>query len=64
MLQIFVNSPKAVAVAKNVIEEGMVLPGGSRAQGDSYESSLPYVLRFMTDMKISGCGWIRVPKGK
>ncbi len=45
------------------------MPGGSLAGGQShttcatFESNVPFVLRFLIDCDISGSNWIELPRG-
>ena len=48
-------SPKLIPTLRNIIE---------RDEITTYESNIPYVLRFMIDRSISGCNWIECPAGE
>jgi len=31
-------------------------------QGQTYESNVPYVLRYMIDQEVQGCNWLELPR--
>ena len=45
------------------LESGVGI-GGKYLQSSTYESSIPFALRFMIDMKIMGMSWIEFPRSK
>jgi DNA polymerase delta subunit 1 len=54
--------PSLVPGAKRLIDEGISL--GSElgfVHGQTYESNVPFVMRFMIDCNISGADWIELP---
>ena len=62
MLQIFVAAPSLVSVARTILEQGFCpLQNASERSFQTYESNVPYVLRFMVDRGIVGCNWIELP---
>ncbi|KAM3572568.1 hypothetical protein VYU27_005410, partial [Nannochloropsis oceanica] len=62
--KIYVATPNLVPTVKRVLEDGMDVPGFGRLQGClTYESNVPFVLRFMIDKSITGAGWLECPKG-
>jgi DNA polymerase delta subunit 1 len=67
-LKIYTGLPKFVNQLRSYFENGNVTyPKGSAHsifETVTYESNLPYALRFMIDNEIVGMSWIRVPKGK
>ena len=61
-LKIFVSMPKLIPTARRVLENGFYF-GGSSHQHLTYESNVPFVLRFMVDHDITGCCWVELPAG-
>jgi len=62
-LKIITKTPKQVSALRRVFEGGFRL-GGKNYQEETYESNVPYALRFMIDRNISGMSWVEVPAGK
>ena len=62
-LQIVTKSPKHVSALRRVFEEGF-MSGKVHIKETTYESNVPYALRFMIDRDISGMSWVEVPAGK
>ena len=62
-LKIHVAMPSLVPRARRVLEQGFSCPGYGSLQYQTYESNVPYVLRFMIDNEIVGCNWIECPAG-
>lgn len=62
-LKIVVALPNLVSAAKSIIEQGMHLPWleGVMLRGPTYESNVPYALRFMIDSSIVGGNWVELP---
>ena len=54
--------PSLIPGAKRMFDEGFAVPNLGLIRGHSYESNVPYVLRFMIDNNIQGSDWIVVPK--
>ena len=54
--------PALVPSAKRYFEEGFTVPSYGTVRGQTYESNVPFVLRFMIDNNIQGSDWIVVPK--
>ncbi len=63
-LKIVTNSPKHVSALRRVYEEGFKLKDNLYVKETTYESNIPYALRFMIDRDISGMSWVEVPAGK
>ena len=61
-LKIFVAMPKLIATARRVLENGFYF-GSRNHQYLTYESNVPFVLRFMVDHDITGCCWVELPAG-
>ena len=62
--KIFVATPNFVPTVKRILDDGLDVPGFGRLSGVlSYESNVPFVLRFMIDKDITGAGWLECPAG-
>ncbi len=53
-----------IPALKRLLEEGVHIPDCGLIKGQTYESNVPYVLRFMIDNEISGADWVELPAGK
>jgi DNA polymerase delta subunit 1 len=62
-LKITTNGPKQVASLRRVFESGFTA-NGIHIQETTYESNIPFALRFMIDRNISGMSWIEIPPDK
>ena len=61
-LKISVALPNLVASSKTIIEHGLSLPWlGATLTGPTYESNIPYALRYMIDAGIVGGCWVELP---
>lgn len=58
-LKIFTQIPKNVAALRNSIEKSVIedITGSNQ----TYESNIPFALRFMIDTGIVGMGWVELP---
>jgi len=64
MIQIFIASPSLVATARGILERGFKpSPSHSELTLQTYESNVPFVLRYMVDHHIVGCNWIELKPG-
>ena len=54
--------PASVAKARSILEEGLDILG-RRERFQTYESNVPFVLRFMIDGGLAGCQWAKVAAG-
>lgn len=63
-LKIYVSHPKFVAPLRTIIERTARIAGEDLISETTYESNIPFALRFMVDNDIGGMTWIRVEKGK
>ena len=63
-LKVFVSNPKFIPQLRTEVENGLKFAGKHYLSKITYESDIPYVLRFMIDNEISGMKWIRIEKGK
>ncbi len=62
-LKIIVRLPSFIAACKRVFKEGFQVNGlGNVSCGTSFESNIPFALRFMIDLKIQGGSWISILK--
>jgi DNA polymerase delta subunit 1 len=61
-LQIFVAVPPLVATARGLLEKGLIVNGAPRSF-QTYESNIPYALRYMIDSDMQGASWIELPAG-
>ena len=53
--------PSLVPGIKRLIDDGVSIPNVGILRGQTYESNVPFVLRFMIDNDISGADWIHLP---
>jgi DNA polymerase delta subunit 1 len=56
-LKITVAIPALVATARRILEKGINIPNSGYKQFVTYESNLPFVLRYMVDNNIKGGSW-------
>ncbi|KAG5439383.1 hypothetical protein PCANB_001957 [Pneumocystis canis] len=64
-IKIAVNDPKYIAKVRSLFERGDInFDDMFPPQYMTFESNIPYVLRFMIDASISGMSWIKLPKTK
>jgi len=63
-LKIHVSHPKFVAPLRTLIERGKKIAGKDLLSKTTFESNVPFPLRFMIDNEIGGMTWIRVEQGK
>jgi DNA polymerase delta subunit 1 len=62
-LKVFCAMPSLIPGLKRLFDEGVMLPGLGTIRGQTYESNVPFVLRFMIDCQIQGADWVEFPKG-
>jgi len=61
--QIFVSVPTFIPTLKRIMNDGVPLPGcGNMCECQPFETNVPFVLRYMIDMDISGAGWLSANK--
>lgn len=60
--KVTVAVPSLVSTSRNMIERGFSLVGnrGSFSPSTSYETNIPFALRFMVDRGIIGGGWVKL----
>jgi DNA polymerase delta subunit 1 len=59
-IKILLSSPRLVPKCRDIIETGMEIPGYGDRASLTYESNIPFVLRFMIDYDILGGNWIEL----
>lgn len=60
-IKIYLAMPSLVPGAKRLCDDGLPLVGYGTSRCETYESNVPYVLRFMIDNNIQGADWIELP---
>lgn len=63
LIKIHVAVPTIVPSIKSIMERGFECPGYSERAYVTYESNVPFTLRFMIDKDIAGCNWVSLPAG-
>lgn len=65
-IRITCTSPNAMNTAKRVVEGGFnyLKQADQHTQFSTYESNIPFVMRFMVDSLMTGVNWIELPAGK
>jgi DNA polymerase delta subunit 1 len=53
--KIYVPSPRLIPTLRGLLE---------KEEMTTYESNIPFVLRFLIDRNISGCNWVECPAGE
>ncbi|KAF2070254.1 hypothetical protein CYY_008425 [Polysphondylium violaceum] len=57
--------PKYVTKCRDILENGhkyfFEIPGQPVRQYQTYESNIPFALRFLIDKTITGCSWVELP---
>lgn len=53
--------PSLIAGMKRLIDDGFNVPNAGVLRGQTYESNVPFILRFMIDNNITGSDWIELP---
>jgi len=62
--RVTVAIPSLVSASRSVIERGFQLSNNQSFRATtSYETNIPFVLRFMVDTSLSGGGWVRLENG-
>ncbi|CAE7436736.1 POLD1 [Symbiodinium natans] len=62
-LRVTVAVPSLVATSRRMIEGGFRLDKGYFAPSTSYETNIPFALRFMIDRELAGGGWVCAAEG-
>ena len=55
--------PTLVNRLRTQIMDGFTVQGYGSYRGSTYESNVPFVLRYMIDKSIQGSDWIELPAG-
>ena len=55
--------PSLIPGVKRLLDDGVQISGVGVLRGQTYESNVPFVLRFMIDKEISGADWVELPAG-
>lgn len=63
-LRITCTSPNAMNSAKRIVETGISFSGHDNVQFSTFESNIPFVMRFMVDTRMTGVNWIELPAKK
>jgi len=63
-LRITCTSLNAMNSAKRILETGFTFGQSLGIRFSTFESNLPFVMRFMVDTKMTGMNWIELPAGK
>ena len=59
-VKIYVAMPSLVPGVKRLIDDGVSVANVGILRGQTYESNVPFVLRFMIDNNISGADWVEL----
>lgn len=57
------STPNVVAPLRHMFEREFRIQGFTLPT-QTFESNIPYALRFMVDKGVTGMGWFRLPAGK
>lgn len=60
-LKIVTTLPGHVSKARSILEKGMIIDPFGPLEFKTFESNVPYVLRYMIDHGIVGGGWVECP---
>ena len=63
-LKVYCSHPSFVARLRSSLEKGLNIAGKDCLSHVTYESNIPYALRFMVDNEFGGMSWLRVNEGK
>lgn len=63
-LQVMMSLPNLVPKARSILQNGFHCPGFSEKNYMTYESNVPFVLRYMVDNNIVGSNWLTIPKDR
>lgn len=62
-IKVYCALPSLIASLKRCFDEGIYV-GGSAVRGQTYETNVPFPLRFLIDTQIQGADWIELPAAK
>ena len=57
-LKIFTDKPKSVVDVRNEMEKNIFINSRKYGGATTYESNIPFALRFMIDKDIGGMSWV------
>ncbi|KAH9131844.1 hypothetical protein AeRB84_021559 [Aphanomyces euteiches] len=63
LIKVYLTLPNFVPKVRSALESGITIPGYGTRSYQTYESNVPYILRFMIDQEIQGCNWVELPAG-
>ncbi|KAF8801312.1 hypothetical protein BYT27DRAFT_7198397 [Phlegmacium glaucopus] len=63
-LKLTINNASNVPKVRGIFERGECAYQGFDGITPTYESNMPFILRFMIDTKIVGMNWVEIPAGK
>lgn len=72
-LKVYLSLPNMISKLKTIMEEGLQIPGVLDGSGSEvkdmvvlapYECNVPYVMRYMIDLDVTGASWLTLPQGK
>ncbi|XP_069047871.1 DNA polymerase delta catalytic subunit [Lepisosteus oculatus] len=63
-LRITMATPRLIAPAKRLLEQGFKFGNFSTQSYSAYEANIDFEIRFMVDADVVGCNWIELPAGK
>ncbi|KAI1884714.1 hypothetical protein AGOR_G00229260 [Albula goreensis] len=63
-LRITMATPRLIAPAKRLLEQGFKFGSFPSKGHTSYEANIDFAIRFMVDSDITGCCWIQLPVGR
>lgn len=63
-VKVYCAVPSLVPAAKRIFDDGFQLSSVGFIRGQTYESNVPFILRFLVDNCISGSDWIELPAHK
>ncbi|RHY36464.1 hypothetical protein DYB30_002170 [Aphanomyces astaci] len=61
LIKVYLSLPNFVPKLRTALESGITIPGFGTRSYQTYESNVPYILRFMIDQEIQGCNWVELP---
>ena len=62
--RLYTKQPSFVAKLRTFFDKGQFFMNKRVGQYGTYESNMPFALRFMIDKKLGGMSWVSIPGGK
>lgn len=68
-IEVTCTIPSYIPKCRKALEDGLMIGEAGPFQFNTYESDIPFILRYMIDRDIVGCGWVKIsdyqlaPKG-